>query len=64
MKLAFLEAFVKRGGVKALLEWSNENPSDFYRLCGRLLPQEHDVTSNGETMAGAVWVFGSREVPF
>jgi hypothetical protein len=40
IKQAFHEAFFERGGVKALLKWADENPTDFYRLAARLIPVE------------------------
>jgi hypothetical protein len=44
VKAALLEAFDRRGGVDALLRWSDECPSEFYALWGRLIPREapHD----------------------
>jgi hypothetical protein len=45
---AFVQAFEKRGGVKALLEWANENPELFYKLCASITPREMNVTgANG-----------------
>lgn len=43
VKAALMEAFDLRGGVPALLTWAAENPSDFYKLWGRLAPQEMQV---------------------
>lgn len=40
VKEALALAFHGRGGVPALLEWSNENPTDFYKLWAKLLPTE------------------------
>lgn len=40
VKAALCEAFEKRGGVPALLRWANDEPSEFYRLWGRLIPVE------------------------
>lgn len=31
------------GGVDALIEWGTSNPSDFYRLYARLIPQQLDA---------------------
>ena len=44
VKAALLEAFDRRGGVDALLRWSDDCPSEFYALWGRLIPREapHD----------------------
>lgn len=37
---AILKAFRKIGGVKHLAAWAEDNPSEFYKLAGRLLVQE------------------------
>lgn len=43
VKAALTQAFDKRGGVPALLKWANEEPTEFYRLWGRLAPTEVGV---------------------
>ena len=40
MRMVILEAFHKRGGVGALVDWANENPTEFYKICARLIPVE------------------------
>lgn len=40
VKEALVAVYAKRGGDKALLAWSQENPTEFYKLWGRMLPQE------------------------
>lgn len=40
VKQALMQCFEERGSVKALLEWSNENPDAFYAIWGRLAPKE------------------------
>lgn len=37
---AILQAFRKIGGVKHMAQWAEDNPTDFYRLAGRLLAME------------------------
>ena len=37
---AILLAFRKIGGVKHMAQWAEDNPTEFYRLAGRLLAQE------------------------
>lgn len=44
VKNAFLEAFEKRGGVKALLAWANDEPSEFYKIMGKMCPKELEVS--------------------
>lgn len=65
VKQALLEAFDRRGGVNALLEWANVEPTEFYKLWAKVLPQE--ITGkDGEPIRVAVqtWKFGSREIEF
>ena len=40
VKSALHAVYEKRGGDKALLSWAKENETEFYRLWGRMLPQE------------------------
>lgn len=40
VKEALALAFAGRGGVKALQSWADENPTEFYKLWAKLLPQE------------------------
>lgn len=37
---AILLAFRKIGGVKHMAAWAEDNPTEFYKLAGRLLTQE------------------------
>jgi UV DNA damage repair endonuclease len=46
VKEAFVEAFGKlqlKQGVN-LADWGQENPTEFYRLCTKLIPQAVDAT--------------------
>lgn len=47
VKAALTEAFDKRGGVKALLAWAKDEPSEFYKLWGKLAPTEVTATVEG-----------------
>ena len=42
LRQAFEDAFhtLQRDGVVALPNWARANPTDFYRICTRLIPQE------------------------
>jgi hypothetical protein len=40
VKAALLQAFDQMGGVKFLVEWGKEHPSEFFALWGKLIPQE------------------------
>lgn len=44
---AFREAFDRRGGVDALLAWADENPDEFYRLIGKMIPLVAQVDASG-----------------
>jgi len=54
VKEAICDAFENLGGVPALVAWAKENPDEFYKLWGRMAPMQHDITSNGETLASLV----------
>ena len=40
-------AFAGIGGVKQLTEWAGDNLTDFYKLWGRLIPNEQKVQATG-----------------
>lgn len=42
---AFLYAFEAIGGMDALAKWAKANPAEFYRLYGRLIPTEQNITA-------------------
>jgi hypothetical protein len=42
-KQAFQLAFDKLGGHEALATWAAENPTDFYKLFSKLIPQDTNV---------------------
>lgn len=46
VELAFHATFELLGGVPAMMMWAAENPSEFYRLMGRLLPEQQKATAN------------------
>lgn len=41
VKAALSNVYAKRGGDAALLAWAKENETEFYKLWGKMLPQEH-----------------------
>ena len=50
---AFKLAFERRGGADALLAWSMQEPTEFYRLVTKLIPQE--ITGpDGSQLLGVV----------
>lgn len=58
---AFREAFEAHGGVKALVKWAKGNETEFYKLCGRLIPSE--VNLAGDPERPVVVKFGGRYKP-
>lgn len=50
IKSALVEAFDKRGGVTALVQWAQEDPSAFYKLWGSLAPKEMEVKATGDIL--------------
>ena len=40
VKASLQAVYAARGGDEALESWANENQTEFYKLWGRLLPQE------------------------
>ena len=45
---AFTNAFQMIGGVDRLALWADQNPSEFYRLYGKLLPPNSAVILDGK----------------
>ena len=35
-----IAVFTRLGGTAAMAEWARENPNDFYRLYGKLIPNQ------------------------
>lgn len=53
VKEAVLETFQNLGGVKHMTKWAKDNPSDFYRIAAKLIPQqiEADVTQTHKVVS-------------
>jgi hypothetical protein len=47
VKEALELAFDGIGGVPALIAWAKREPTEFYKLFSKLLPQQHNVTGPG-----------------
>ena len=52
VKAALEAAFLGLGGVPALIAWGQQEPGEFYRLWGKLLPR--NVTLEGGAQLGIV----------
>ena len=48
VKTLLLAVNEKLGGEKAMLEWAKDNPTEFYKLLGRLIPQEVSGPDGGD----------------
>lgn len=40
VKASLQAVYAARGGDASLAKWAGENPTEFYKLWGRMLPQE------------------------
>ena len=49
-KEAFQRAFDKIGGASALADWAKNNPSEFYKIYGRLIPMDTNITGGAITV--------------
>lgn len=47
VKQALIQAFDDLGGVESLVLWGSENPTQFYQLWAKILPQEVHNTLTG-----------------
>lgn len=47
VKAALEAAFERRGGIDGLVNWADENPTEFYKLYAKLLPAELTVKHTG-----------------
>ena len=65
VKAALLECYEQRGGIDALLKWSNKNPDAFYQLWGRLAPREvHGELTGPGGGPIQVMMIGGKKVKF
>ncbi len=56
------EAFEQLGGVPALVRWGTANPTEFYRLWGKMMPLEvRGAGTNGEVVVQFVSAYVRRE---
>ena len=55
-KAAMEEAFDNLGGVEALMQWGEDNQTDFYKLWSKLIPADikADVNATGEITINVV----------
>ena len=63
VKAALTEAFDHLGGVPALVAFGREQPAEFYKLWGRILPKEVEVSGKEGQPLGIVVKFGTTEIP-
>lgn len=48
VRAILIEAFEKVGGIKALVKWGKANPTDFYNIWVKLLPQQVRAELTGQ----------------
>ncbi|MGI9141557.1 MAG: hypothetical protein ACR2IJ_00045 [Fluviibacter sp.] len=48
VKSALLDAFDRLGGVESLVQWGADNPTQFYQVWSKILPQEVHNTHSGD----------------
>jgi hypothetical protein len=46
-KASVLEAFHRLGGVDSMVLWAAHNPTEFYKIAARLIPQELSSAGDG-----------------
>ena len=54
-KAALTDAFEKLGGVASLVAWGRKNRSEFYKLWGKLVPQEVTGSDGGPVTVKVVY---------
>jgi hypothetical protein len=64
VKAALCEAFDKRGGVPALLNWAKDEPTEFYKLWAKMLPTEVTGPDGTPVPVRHIFQFGDREVAY
>lgn len=60
VRVALEQAFEKLGGVKALAEWAEDQPTEFYKLYAKLLPVQVQADMKH---SGAVSIIVDTGVP-
>lgn len=50
VKQALERAFERLGGVRSLVAWGRENPTEFYKLWAKLLPKDLNLTMQSEAI--------------
>lgn len=48
VKQALLDTFERLGGTEHMIDWASAEPTEFYKLLGKLLPQEITGRLNGD----------------
>ena len=60
VKAALQAVYAKRGGDAALRQWADENQTEFYKLWGRMLPQEVSGPEGEPISIGGIVISGIR----
>ena len=64
VQAALTEAFERRGGVDALIKWAEEDPTEFYKLWGKLIPKDIKAELSGNVGIVHQWRFGDKVIQF
>ena len=64
VQAALTEAFERRGGVDALIRWAESDPTEFYKLWGKLIPKDIKAELSGNVGIVHSWRFGDKVISF
>ena len=64
VQAALTEAFERRGGVDALIKWAEDDPTEFYKLWGKLIPKDIKAELSGNVGIVHQWRFGDKVIQF
>lgn len=64
VQAALTEAFDRRGGVDALIAWAEQDPTEFYKLWGKLIPKDIKAELSGNIGIVHSWRFGDKVIQF
>lgn len=64
VQAALTEAFERRGGIDALVAWAERDPTEFYKLWGKLIPKDIKAELSGNVGIVHSWRFGDKVIQF
>ena len=51
------------GGLDKLIQWARRHPTEFYKIIGKMLPREIEISGNPDAPLEAKVTFGGRYKP-